>query len=172
MPQINRLYFWFRNYFCLHFPHTYCVCNKRKSAVKFFIAGSFAAATDLLFLFLFHGVFHWSIVPSTSLAFVLSFFVSFTLQKFWTFRNFSHDKAVSQFVLYILNALIGLNLNGYFMHMLVNRYQVWYILAQIIVNVAIGAYNFIIYKSIVFKIGKNETRHEQKIIESGARDMA
>lgn len=172
MPQINRLYFWFRNYLCRHYPHTYYLCNKRKSVLKFFFAGSFAAATDLIFLFLFHGVLHWAIVPSTSLAFVLSFIVSFTLQKFWTFRNFSHDKAVSQFILYIINAIIGLNLNGYFMHMLVNRYDVWYILAQIMVNVVIGAYNFIIYKSIVFKIGKDENNNEQKIIGSGASDLA
>jgi len=172
MPHINQLYFKFRNYLCLHWPQLYCFCNKRKSVVKFFIAGSMAGGTDLAFLFLFHGIFHWPIVPSTSLAFIFSFLVSFTLQKFWTFRNFSQDKAASQFILYILNAIIGLNLNGYFMHLLVNKVNVWYILAQIIVNLAIGFYNYLIYKSIVFKIGKDEINHEQKTIGSSAGDLA
>jgi len=172
MPHLNKLYFWFRNYLCLHLPKTYSFCNSRKSIVKFFIAGVFAGGSDLLFLFIFHGLLNWPIVPSTSLAFIFSFAVSFTLQKFWTFRNFSQDKAASQFILYILNAIIGLGLNGYFMHILVNRHHIWYLLAQVIVSMAIGVYNFFAYKTLIFKIGKNENNHEQKTPGTPARDLA
>jgi putative flippase GtrA len=82
--------------------------------------------------------------------------VSFNLQKFWTFRNYRHDKVIHQLFVYILNAFIGLNLNGLFMHILVNRYNIWYLLSQIIVNVVIGFWNFIVYKFIVFRTSKNE----------------
>ncbi len=160
MPHLNRLYFRFRNCFASSFPKIYCFCNTRKSVIKFLIAGCFAGGTDLILLFVFHGLFHWPIVISTSLAFLCSFAISFTLQKFWTFRNFSHDKVISQFILYILNSLIGLNLNGFFMHLLVTDLKVWYILAQILVNLTIGIYNFFIYRSIVFKIGKDEINNE------------
>ena len=172
MPHINKLYFQFRNFLSSRFPKAYCFFDNRKSVIKFLIAGGFAGATDLVFLFLFHGVFKWQIVISTSLAFIFSFAVSFTLQKFWTFRNFSNDKVISQFILYILNAFIGLNLNGFFMHLLVNEYQVWYILAQIMVNLVIGFYNFLIYKSIVFKIGKNEINNEQKTARTTTGNVA
>ena len=172
MSHINRLYFWFRNYLASHAPKIYAFCDKRKSVVKFLIAGCLAGATDLILLFIFHGIFGWHIVISTSLAFIFSFVVSFTLQKFWTFRNFSQEKAVSQFILYILNAFIGLNLNAYFMNTLVMRHHVWYILAQIIVNLVIGIYNFVVYRQIVFKIGKDEIHHEQKKTGPTAGDVA
>jgi putative flippase GtrA len=172
MPHINRLYFWFRNYLGKHLPKIYNFCENRKSVIKFFFAGCFAGGTDLILLFIFHGVFKWPLVLSTSLAFVASFLVSFTLQKFWTFRNFTQGKAVGQFILYILNAFVGLNLNAYFMHLLVNRHHVWYILAQVIVSVSIGVYNFIIYKSIVFKTEKNENKREQKTLGTSTGDLA
>lgn len=172
MPYINKLYFQFRNYFSRCFPKTYCFCDNRKSIVKFVIAGSSAGIADLAFLFLFHGILKWPIVLSTSLAFVSSFMISFTLQKFWTFRNFSQAKVASQFILYILNAIICLNLNGFFMHLLVTEYQVWYILAQIIVNLTISSYNFLVYNSIIFKIGKDEINNKQKTLGSGAGDVA
>jgi len=46
------------------------------------------------------------------------------------------------------------------MHLLVNRYQVWYLLAQIIVNLALAVSNFLVYKFIVFKINKDETGNQ------------
>ncbi len=156
MPAINRLYFKFRHSFSRSCPRLYDVCNDHKSVVKFIFAGGMAAGTDLAFLFLFHGLLKWGLVVSTSAAFILSFLVSFTLQKFWTFRNSRQDKMVGQLFLYLLNAFIGLNLNGFFMHTLVNKYEVWYILAQIIVNLVIGVWNFLVYKFIVFKTDKNE----------------
>lgn len=169
MSFINRLYIQFKSRFSVHFPELFCACEKRKSVIKFFFAGTMAASVDLIFLFLFHGVFKWGLVISTSLAFILSFIVSFTLQKFWTFRNYSQKKIPIQFVLYIGNAFISLNLNAFLMHLAVNKLDIWYLLAQIIVNVIIGVYNFFIYKFIVFRKHKNETCCQEKTItrESG-----
>lgn len=156
MNLINKLYFQFRHYFSSRYPQLYNICEKRKSVIKFFIAGCFAGGSDLVFLYIFHGLLHWDIVISTSLAFILSFAVSFTLQKFWTFRDYSQNKVFSQLFIYFLNAFLGLSLNGYFMHLLVNQFNVWYILAQIIVNLTIASWNFVVYKFIVFRIKKNE----------------
>lgn len=172
MPVINNLYFKFRSLFARYFPNAYSFCDTHKSVVKFFISGSFAGGSDLVFLYFFYGILGWGIVISTSVAFILSFVVSFTLQKFWTFRNYEQNQMASQLVLYLINAFIGLNLNGWLMHFLVNRFGVWYILAQIIVNLSIGFYNFLIYKFIIFKTDKNENNGQQKTIEGSARDVA
>lgn len=157
MPFISNYYLKFRNYFSVNFPKIYNFCDSRKSIIKFFIAGCFSGGADLILLFIFHGLLKMNIVLSTSLAFILSFLISFTLQKLWTFRNYSQNKIVHQLLVYVLNAFLGLYINGLLMHLLVNRYQVWYILAQIVVNLTIAVWNFIVYKFIVFKIGKNET---------------
>lgn len=151
MNAINRAYFRFRNFFSRHFPRLYSFCDGRKSIVKFFIAGCFAGLTDLVFLFVFHGLVGWPIVLSTSLAFILAFLVSFSLQKFWTFRNYSQDKVISQLFLYLFNAVIGLNLNGFLMHFFVNRLNIWYILAQIAVNLILSVYNYLIYRFVIFR---------------------
>ena len=172
MPQINHSYSEFRSFLSSRFPKFYRICENRKSVVKFIISGSLAGGTDLVLLFLFHGVFKWPLVLSTSLAFICSFLVSFTLQKFWTFRNFNQDKVLSQFILYIINAFIGLNINGFLMYFLVNKFGIWYIFAQIIVSLIIAFYNFLIYKSIIFKIGKDEINHKQKTFGSSPGDVA
>ena len=172
MPHINRLYFWFRNFLACKYPKFYSLCDRRKSVVKFFVAGCFASSTDLVFLYIFHSLFNWPIVLSTSLAFVLSFVVSFTMQKFWTFRDFNHNKTAGQFILYILNAFITLNINGIMMHALVIDYKIWYLLSQVIVNVTIGIYNFFIYRWIVFKHDKHEISSQQKTVGSESGDLA
>jgi putative flippase GtrA len=172
MPVINRLYFKVRSFFSARLPKIFQICERHKSVVKFIFAGSSAAAVDLVFLYLFYGLFKWGLVLSTSLAFILSFVVSFTLQKFWTFRNYSQKKIPVQFVLYIANAVIGLNLNGIMMHYSVNKLQFWYLFAQILVNVIIGFYNFFIYKFIVFRHKENENHRPPETITASPGDLA
>jgi len=160
MSLIHDWYCRLRQYFADRFPKSYSLCERRKSIIKFVIAGCFAGGSDLVFLYLFHGLFGLGIVLSTSSAFILAFLVSFTLQKFWTFRDYQ-DKVIQQLFLYILNALIGLYLNGYFMHVLVNRYDVWYILSQVIVNVTLAFWNFIVYRFVIFKnSAENEIKNK------------
>lgn len=172
MSFINNLYFKFRRYFSHHFPKTYCRCEEHKSIVKFIIAGCTAGGADLVFLYIFHGVLRLEIVMSTSIAFILSFLVSFTLQKYWTFQNYSQRKMFNQLFLYIINALVGLNLNGLLMHLLVNKFHVWYLLSQVIVNLLLALLNFAVYKFIIFRIGKNEIGHQQKTIDGDTGAVA
>lgn len=125
------------------------------------IAGIVAGMTQLTFLAFFYDLLDWPIVLSSSLAFVLSFLVSFSLQKTWTFRNFSQKKVIKQFSLYIVNAFISLNINGFFMHLLVEKYGILYLFSQILVNVCLGAYNFFFYRLIVFRDKKHEVDSTQ-----------
>ncbi|MFA6995251.1 MAG: GtrA family protein [Patescibacteria group bacterium] len=157
MPLISDWYNKFRNYFSQHYPRVYVFCDNRKSFIKFIFAGGLSGGIDLLLLFIFHSLLKIDIVFSTSLAFILAFLVSFSLQKFWTFRNYHPGQMIQQLSLYLINAFIGLVLNAFFMHLLVNTYNVWYLFAQIIVNLVIAVWNFIIYKFVVFKTNKNET---------------
>jgi len=163
MTLINEWYFRFRNILSKKLPKTYHFCNNRKSIIKFFIAGSLAGIGNLVLLFVFHGVFEWDVILSTSLAFILAFLISFSLQKFWTFRDKSSKRIGKQLALYFATAFISLNINGILMHLLVNRYNVWYLLAQFVINLFIGLLNFVIYKFIIFT--KNETCCEKKTIE-------
>jgi putative flippase GtrA len=151
MPIIRTWYNQFRQYFSGQWPAAYNFCDQHKAIIKFVVAGCLAGGTDLVLLFIFHGLGQIDIVWSTSLAFILSFLISFSLQKFWTFRNYGPGQTWRQLLLYILNSFLGLYLNGLGMHLLVNEYLIWYLLAQIIVNLILAAWNFVIYKFVIFR---------------------
>lgn len=102
----------------------------------------------------------------------MSFLFSFSLQKFWTFRNLGFGRFAGQLALYMFNVFVGLNLNGFLMHLAVNRYDLWYLLSQVMVNVVLGVYNFFVYKFIIFRNEKNEIGREQKTLERNAGDLA
>ena len=146
------------------FPKIYCRCAKHSAFAKFFVAGGIASVTDLFFLFLFHGLFNLSIVVSTSIAFLLSFLVSFYLQRVWTFDSKEEKKMPRELTLYMLNAFLSLNINGFGMHLLVNNMGIWYLLSQIIVNIILGLLNFFIYKFIIFR-HDDEINCEQEPLE-------
>jgi len=165
MPLLDKLYFRFRHFFASRWPQGYGFCENHKSVVKFLAAGCVSGGADLVFLYFFHGLIHWPIVLATSVAFILSFVVSFGLQKFWTFRDYSQKKIAGQLFLYFLFAFISLDLNGIFMHFLVNRFHIWYLLSQFVVNLFLGLLNFLVYKFIIFKSGhRDEINHPQKAI--------
>lgn len=146
----NRL----RVYFSGNWPVVYCLCERRKGVIKFIFAGGTAAAVDLFFLYVFYDLLSWDIIRSSSIAFIFAFIVSFCLQKFWTFRDKSPKRIISQLLIFLLNALIGLYLNGLAIHILVSHYKIWYLLAQIIINLLLAIWNFIFFRFWVFNIKK------------------
>lgn len=175
MSKISKLYFKFRNYFSCRFPRLYYICDKYKILVKCTFSGVTVAFVELVVLFICYRLLSWQLVVSTSIAFICSFLLSFSLQKFWTFRNFSQSKTARQLIMYFFNAFIGLNLNGFFMHKLVNQYHIWYLLAQVIVILAIGVYNFTIYNLVIFrkeKKEKNEINYKQKTVGGESGNLA
>lgn len=154
MKLIDKIYFSFRNFFARYFPALYTFCEERKKICKFILSGTLTGLSDLFFLFLFHGYFGLGIIFSTSLAFMLSFALSFSLQKVWTFRNQDKDKLIHQLSIYFSNAFLDLNINALMMHVLVNRFGVWYLFAQLAVNATIGSLNFFVYKFVIFRKNK------------------
>lgn len=92
----------------------------------------------------------WYII-SSSLAFLIAYFVSFSLQKFWTFRDNGREKIRQQMSLYFVVGVINLLLNAAGMYLLVDELGVMYLFAQIIVGAALGFSSFIIYKFVIFE---------------------
>lgn len=154
MKALDRSYFIFRNFFARNFPALYSFCEARKKMCKFIFSGTLSGVSDIFSLFILHGVFKFGIIFSTSTAFILSFVISFSLQKIWTFRNQDKDRLIKQLSLYFSNAFLDLNINAFLMHVLVNRFGIWYIFSQLIANSLIGTLNFFVYKFLIFKDAK------------------
>lgn len=151
MQLIDSFYLKLRRFLWINFPKIMRLLHRRKSLVKFFMSGVVTTILDLILLFLFYDVLNFSIIKSTSISFTLCFLLSFFMQKIWTFRNRGSKKVVRQMIMYFAVGFLNLNLNGVMMHTLVVGFSVWYILAQVMVNLMLGGGNYFCSKFIIFR---------------------
>lgn len=117
---------------------------------RYVISGGTAAAVDLVLLFVLTHFFHVWYILSAILAFVGAFFVSFFLQKFWTFRDMSKEGAHKQAVIYFIVSSINLGINTFLMYVFTETFGVYYILSQILASLLIAMESFFIYRHFIF----------------------
>ena len=139
-------------------PGVYDEIEKYKVIIKYIISGGTAALVDLVCLYIFTDVLGVWYITSASLSFFLAYFVSFSLQKFWTFRDNGREKIYKQMSLYFMVGVTNLLLNALGMYLLVDGFGVMYLLAQIIMGALLGFSSFLIYKFIIFEKKKIEAR--------------
>lgn len=118
---------------------------------RFILSGGTAATVDLGFLYFFTEKFGLHYLFSATLAFVVAFFVSFTLQKFWTFQDASTDKVHLQASLSFFVALINLGLNTALMYVFVEKFDIWYMASQILIGIILAFESFFVFRSIIFR---------------------
>lgn len=118
--------------------------------VKYVVSGSIAALTQILILaFLVEKLQMWHI-KAVIIAFFISACVAFFLQKFWTFRDVSLDKAHFQMSSYLLLAFFALFSNILLMYFFVDILRIWYIFAQILTMGLVVIVVFLCNKYIIF----------------------
>jgi putative flippase GtrA len=137
------------------FPRLYLRYFKDERFARFLVSSTVVGAVNLFSLFLFYDLLGIRLEVSTTLAFFLAFFVSFFLHRNLTF-NIHGKRIPKQMTLYFLNTLLTLGLNIILMHWLTNYLNIWYLVSQVISNLTLGAYNFIISKFVIFKDSENE----------------
>ena len=125
---------------------------------RYLTSGATAAATNIgiLFLLVQFGQMHY--LPASVIAFVCSVAVSFTLQKFWTFQDHHTHDVHSQFGRYLAVILTNLALNTIFVYTLVEKFAVWYLLAQPISGLLLAVAGYYAYKHLVFQARPTATK--------------
>lgn len=143
---------WLRELLYVRYPRLRIFC-------RFAISGILATVLELFVLFLGYGLMHLPIVLATSVAFICSISFSFFLNKYWTFDSHGEDDLMlKQIPLFVLIAFINLNINGTLMHLFVSRWQIYYLLSQIMVAAIISMENYVVYKYLIF-----HNQHENPI---------
>jgi len=127
--------------------------NWHKIMVKYLLAGALATVTHLLILSLVHHFLGLQIIIATSVAYLIAFAVSFSLQKFWTFRN-KAKRYFEQIYLYLLVGVFNLFFNAALMQSLVVNLDFHYLLSQLLTSAVIAINSFLLYKYLVFKHNK------------------
>lgn len=118
---------------------------------RFLIAGSIATGTNLGLLYLFTQFFGIWYLISATIAYVISFFLSFVLQKFWTFAHTSLVHTRREMAWYALNNILGLLFDLIGVYLLVEYAHMWYMAAQFIILSMIALWNFFIGRDFIFK---------------------
>jgi len=119
--------------------------------VRYVTSGGAAALTNMTVLFLLVHFGHLYYLYASILAFLISVGVSFTMQKFWTFRDTHVHDIHTQFARYVLVIVANLILNTLLMYTLVEKAGVWYLSAQFFTVIAIAFVGYFAYRHFVFR---------------------
>jgi len=151
----------FKKKFQDYSPKYFNILDRYKLVVKYLISGGLAAFVDLALLFIFTDIVGLYYLISATLAFMVAFFVSFFLQKFWTFRDTGSDKRMyRQMFFYFLIGVGNLGANAGGMYLLVSRFETMYIIAQIIMGALLAVVSFTINRLFIFKKRKKMKKLE------------
>ena len=123
---------------------------KHMKIFRYLVSGGMATATNLLFLFIFTNLIGIWYLTSEVMAYIISYAVSFTMQKYWTFNDGSKDKIKSQAVIYTIVTTANLGLNALILYALVQYGHLNHIVGQVIASAIIAVKSYFIYK-ILFR---------------------
>src|SRR3989344_1991125 len=130
--------------------------------IKYIISGGTAAVVDLAVLNFLDSLGMYYVL-SVNIAFIIAFFVSFCLQKYWTFNDAGKSKTHNQLSIYFAVSVSNAFLNTLIIHILLSYgivTQISFIrpviIAQIISGALIAFESFIIYRYFIFR--KNNIR--------------
>jgi putative flippase GtrA len=121
-----------------------------KKFVRFLVSGGIGAGVNIVFLYIFKELFSFWYLYASVLSFLVALIVSFLLQKFITFRDFSRHLLPRQTTVYALTALFNLGLNTGLMYVFVDICSMHYLLAQVVTMALIAIESYFIYQHYIF----------------------
>ena len=118
--------------------------------VRYLFSGGSAVAVDLIILYVLKHYFHLWYLPSAVIAFIVAIYVSFMMQKFFTFNDYKKEGTGKQMLYYLTLQITNLCLNTLFMYIGVDFLHVQYLVSQMIISGVMAISNFFIYRHLVF----------------------
>ena len=130
---------------------TWVVWGERHKILRYLFSGGIGATVAFFFLYTLTEWLGFYYLVSTILAFVLGVIVSFILQKFLTFQNYSRDNMRRQVLIYITIAIFNTSLNTLLVYLFVEYLGLHYLVAQFFSSGLIAFESFFIYQIFIFK---------------------
>jgi putative flippase GtrA len=124
--------------------------SKHIQIIRYILAGGFATASNLAVLFISVYYFQIWYLTSAIIAFCCAVVISYLLQKFWTFKNYSTQDMHKQFLTFFIFALAMLILNTLLMYVFVELIGFYYLLAQAFISLLIACINYIYFNKVIF----------------------
>jgi dolichol-phosphate mannosyltransferase len=117
---------------------------------RYIIAGGIATGTNILLLYVLTDLAGVWYVFSAVCSYTAAIGVSFLLHKFWTFSNLETSRVHYELAWFSINSVAGLIVDAAGLYFLVEWFGMWYVLAQIELLGAIAAWNFFLYRFVLF----------------------
>lgn len=119
--------------------------------IRFLISGGSAAVVDLSVLFLLVEIFNMWYVVSVVIAFLVALLVSFTLQKYWTFKNMDTKKILWQGPIFFVIQSVNFVINTLGVIFFVEYIGLHPVLSQVIVGFLLAISSYFIFSRFIFK---------------------
>ena len=143
-------------------PLIYNNAFRHRQIIKYLIAGGTSTSSDILIyslLVYFAGLWY---VASSVISFTIAFWISFGLQKFWTFRDKNTEKMMKQTYLYFFVAITNLGISTLLIYIFVDYIHIHKFISKIIANATIATESFFVYRYFIFaKKDKVEVKIEE-----------
>ncbi len=118
--------------------------------VRYIISGGTSATVNLTVISLLYYVFHVYYILAGIAAFIVAFFVSLFLHKFWTFKDSSMDNVHKQAGKYLANSIFGLAVNTTVLYICVSGLHIYVFVSQIIAGILTACCTFFISRDYIF----------------------
>ena len=122
-----------------------------KQFIKFSIIGALNTIINLAVLYVCTDIFGIYYLISAVIAFIFAVTNSFVLNKTWTFKEKINQDASSKYVKFFIISIIALAVNLIILYVLVESFEVYYIIAQLIGIISNLIINFFGNKLWTFK---------------------
>ncbi|MFX0057850.1 MAG: GtrA family protein [Candidatus Heimdallarchaeota archaeon] len=110
---------------------------------KFAIVGAIGTFINLGVLFLFADIFGVYYIISEVIAFYVSVLNNYILNKVWTFKEKIKERTLIKYLQYLIINILSLIINLGVLYILVEAFNVWYILAEFFAIICAFLVNFI-----------------------------
>lgn len=117
---------------------------------KYAASGGSSACANLGTLYLLTEYAYVHYLQSAVVSFIIAFFISFLLQKFWTFKDMRKEVIHWQMILFLGLSLANLLVNTLLIYGLVEYMHLWYVAAAVVSGALLAVSNFFIYKHVIF----------------------
>ncbi len=119
--------------------------------IRFLIAGGSAAVVNLGILYILTDYVKMWYVLASVYAFIAAFFVSFLLQKYWTFKEQTHTLIKKQMLMYLGTAGVNILIGTALLYIFVEYVGLHYLFGQIISQGLIAFLSYFVYQHVIFK---------------------
>jgi len=130
--------------------------------VRYIISGGISATVNLAVLSILYYIFDMYYLLASIFSFLVAFFVSLTLHKFWTFEDHSMKGASLQAGKYLVSSIFGLIINTSFLYIFVDFMHLYVFLGQIFAGIITASVTFFISRDHIFKNGKALVKNNER----------